>query len=1143
MIYTSLISLGLLIKKPQEKTFSLDNISSAQDTENSSDYIFYAEGELNEKSGKDSDNRYYNFYSFDAQKDEQATINLISDDFDVYFNLVDGDGNSILSDNDSGQGTNAKAIFTVPKTGKYTITITSIQANKSGKYVLSFSHTIPEDLALIEENKLLLEAKRLNQEVLELLDTDRFSEAIPLAKEALAIRQKYLGDNNIYTANSQNNLAEIYRLQGKYAEAEPLYIQALETTKQEYGIDSPLVAESYNNLALLYYDQSKYEDAALLYIKALTNTRQQPEVNYLELADYSNHLGLTYLAQGKYNEAGPLLREALAIRKDKLDIEDKRTVDSINNLAGLLIAQGKYSEAEVNYIDALTITRKQQGNNNLDTAISLNNLAALYVNQGKYTKAEPLYREALEIKSSIAGENDLEYATSQNNLAQLYYYLGRYSEAESLYQRSLKINIDQLGAEHPDTIISVNNLAAVFEKQGSYEEAKVRYQKVLAFRKKRLGDNHLATATAMNNLAGLYRLQSNYKDALSLYQKALAIREEQLGDNHPDTATSINNLASLYRLQGNYDQALPLYQKSLAIREEQLSNNHPDLGVSLNNLATIYWTRGDAEQAIKLLKRGLEIEENNLSNNLIAGSEQQKLDYVDTISGTSNSIIAWNLELESPNAEITNLALKTVLQRKGRILDFLHSSIQTLYQQTEDSSIKLLLDELIVLKTQYSQLFFNPDKLKSDSNNPKKSLKNLETEIEELEGKLSILTSQFNQSSTDFSLSKIQKLIPNNSVLVELIKYTPVNYQANISNRFGSARYAAYILQSQNDAVVIDLGEAEIIERATSKFRSNLQNQYSGEKQLKDTGRELDKLLMKPIRQLLGDQTNILISPDGVLNLIPFEALVDENNQYLVENFNFTYLTSGRDLLRIATENRLTFQQPGTIMGDPLYNSEGQSVSQTRTFDVSQQIFDRLDETAIEAEAIFAEFPDANKPLIRSFATENALKQVTQPQFLHLATHGFFINKKENKDASIQENPLLRSGLVFAGVKKGKSAGDDGILTALEATTLDLRGTQLVVLSACDTGVGEVSTGEGIYGLRRAFVLAGSESQVISLWKVDDTATRELMVNYYRRLKNNEGRSLALHEVQREMLKSKDYQHPYYWAGFISSGDWTEINP
>ena len=389
------------------------------------------------------------------------------------------------------------------------------------------------------------------------------------------------------------------------------------------------------------------------------------------------------------------------------------------------------------------------------------------------------------------------------------------------------------------------------------------------------------------------------------------------------------------------------------------------------------------------------------------------------------------------------------------------------------------------------------------------------------------------------SLFRRTKLIPTNAALVEIVRYKPFNPKATKkSEKFGNPHYAVYILFPNGEIKTQDLGETQPIDEQVIAFRRNLADSQTPIPQLKKSARQLDEKLMQPIRQLLGNTKTLLLSPDSALNLIPFEALVDENNQYLVENYQITYLTSGRDLLR--QKEKFASQQPPLIMADPLYNQTGQKFAltpnSTRSINLADSVFSPLDGTKAEAEAIKKLLPQATV-LTQVQATENALKQVKKPNILHIATHGFFSKLTDNKNSEENENPLLRSGLVFAGVKVSQSAGDDGVLSALEATNLNLVGTKLVVLSACDTGNGDATTGEGIYGLRRALVIAGSESQLISLWKVSDSATKDLMIAYYQRLKNGEGRSEALRQTQLAMLKSKNQNHPFYWASFIPSGD------
>ncbi|WP_130757607.1 CHAT domain-containing protein, partial [Microcystis aeruginosa] len=792
----------------------------------------------------------------------------------------------------------------------------------------------------------------------------------------------------------------------------------------------------------------------------------------------------------------------------------------------------------------------------------------LYGVQARYNEAEPLYNRSLAIRKQQLGDNHPDTASSLNNLAVFYQSQGRYSEAEPLYKQALAIRKQQLGDNHPDTATSLNNLAVFYQSQGRYSEAEPLYKQALAIRKQQLGDNHPLTATSLDNLASLYESQGRYSEAEPLYHRSLAIIKQQLGDNHPDTAISLNNLAALYKSQGRYSEADPLFKQALAIHKQQLGDNHPATATSLNNLAGLYWSQDDIPQAINYLTQGLAVEEYNLSENLYMGDDKQKQDYMATVSWRTDGVISLNLQAAPNNPEVTRLALKTILERKGRILDVSTNSLQILRQRTDDPESQQLLTQLIEVRTQLSNLTFKkPDDFPSPEIY-RQQLNEVTAKAKEIEGKIGVRSAEFRSLSQPITLEGIQKLIPANAALVEIVRYQPFNPKAPENQRFGIPRYAVYILYPNGDIKAKDLGEAKPIEDKLIYFRNNLADvdkvtgiPQTPIPQLKESARQLDETLMQPIRQLLGNTKTILLSPDAALNLIPFEALVDENNQYLVENYHITYLTSGRDLLRL--KDKFASQQSPLIVADPFYGkagekvaltrSAGEKVALTRSIDLSEFTFPGLPGTEQEAKAIKNILPQSTV-LTGSQATENAVKQVKKPNILHIATHGFFKpesnlsernpgerNSPLQGERNVVENPLLRSGLVLAGVTIGQSAGDDGVLTALETTNLNLVGTKLVVLSACDTGKGDIKIGQGVYGLRRALVIAGSESQLISLWKVSDDATKDLMVAYYERLQKGEGRSEALRQIQLGMLKGEKQKHPFYWASFIPSGDATSM--
>ncbi|MBE8968722.1 tetratricopeptide repeat protein [Nostocales cyanobacterium LEGE 12452] len=973
----------------------------------------------------------------------------------------------------------------------------------------------------------------------------RYEQAEPLYHQALEMYKRLLGNEHPDVANTLNNLAFLYREQGRYEQAEPLFRQALEMYKRLLGNEHPDVATSLNHLADMYSIQGRYEQAEPLFRQALEMRKRLLGDEHPDVATSLNNLAFLYKSQGRYKQAEPLYHQALEMYKRLLGNEHPDVATSLSNLAGLYSSQGRYEQAEPLYRQALEMRKRLLGNEHPDVAYNLNNLAGLYSSQGRYEQAEPLYHQALEMRKRLLGEKHPLVATSLNNLAGLYSSQGRYADAEPLFRQALEMSKSLLGNEHPDVAYNLNNLAFLYSNQRRYADAEPLYRQALEMSKRLLGEEHPLVATSLNNLAVLYSNQGRYDQAEPLYRQALEIRKRLLGNEHPLVAADLHNLAGLYWSQGRYDQAELLYRHALEMRKRLLGNEHPDVAANLNNLAGLYWRRNDTNHALDFLTLGLKVEEHNLTLNLATGFERQKRDYIRTISGTTNFTISLHLYSAANNPKATRLALSTVLQRKGRILDVLTNSQQILRQRLDTKSQDLLTN-LANTQTQLAHLFYNRPKtlpLKQYQT----QVAQLETQAKQLEDQLSRRSQEFRTQSQAVNLESIQRLIPADAALVELVRYRPFNPKGSLDKPFGKPRYAVYVLPAKGEAKGIDLDDAETIQKTIELFRDDLRDQGTNIDQVKNSARELDKILMQPVRKLLGSTRKILLSPDSELNLIPFEALVDENNRYLVENYSFTYLTSGRDLLRL--QNQSPSKQSPVLIADPNFNRPGEIVARQpnsnsqniRSIDLSQKVFSPLPGTAEEAKAI------ANilkvKPMTGTKATEGVVKQVKSPRILHIATHGFFENAPANKEkTTVDDNPLLLSGLVLAGLQPRQSGGEDGILSALETSLLNLVGTKLVVLSACDTGLGKIFVGEGIYGLRRALVIAGSESQMISLWKVDDDATKELMVAYYKKLLDNQGRSEALRQTQLEMLKGEKYQHPYYWAAFIPSGYWTPMD-
>ncbi|MFM7324504.1 MAG: CHAT domain-containing protein, partial [Nodosilinea sp.] len=569
--------------------------------------------------------------------------------------------------------------------------------------------------------------------------------------------------------------------------------------------------------------------------------------------------------------------------------------------------------------------------------------------------------------------------------------------------------------------------------------------------------------------------------------------------------------------------------------EQALGPDHPDTATSLNNLAALFYAQGQLPATLTYLGQGLAVEETVLSRNLVGGSDADKRQYLATMAGTRDWAISLHLKDLPTDKTAANLALTTVLQRKGRVLDLFTNLFAILRTElADDPGAIALLEEWQTLSTELANLSLNPPPgLAPDRRQAQ--LQDLQDRRRQLEDQLSRRSADFATLTTSPSLGQIQAALPPQAALVEFIRYQPFNPTAANEERFGEARYAAYILWGDGSLEGIDLGLAQSIEAAVKTLARGLATADTPLFQLKEEARALDALVMAPVRAALGGTTTVFLSPDGALSLIPFEALVDESGNYLVETYQFRYLTAGRDLLRLG--NGVANPNPALLVGNPTYGRPGELLAQadTRAIDLKNRIFPALPGTQVEVEQIADKLPGAQLYTATN-ATEVVVKQQAQPSILHIATHGFFT-------ASGEIDPLLQSGLILAGAAAGGQSGpdQDGLLTALEVTGLNLRGTQLVVLSACETGLGELAAGEGVYGLRRAFVLAGAQSQVISLWKVDDTATQAWMVDYYTRLLSGTPRDLALRQTQQAFLNRDQYRHPYYWAAFIGSGDWRPL--
>lgn len=990
------------------------------------------------------------------------------------------------------------------------------------------------------------EVVKLLKEAVELHQRGHFDEALERERRVLAIHERHYGPNDIATAR-------ILHIVG-------------------------MTALEKSDLAL----------AEQVFQRALAIYKASPEEHSLDIAGVMLGLGSVWMDRGDFARAEPAIRGALTTFERLLGNKDSQYINALLRLAELYRYGSDYDRAERLYLEAMTRGEEVLNGNDEQKrqqcfCCLAYGLASVYKSKGDLARAEQVYIHALRLMKKAFGEDSGEVASLTVSFAELQVSKGDYWLAEQMYESALRTFEKNYGADYPLVAKTLVSNAHLHYLKGDTAAAEAMLLRAEAINRKNFGEQHPDIAEVMESLGTLYSDRRDFVRAEPMLRNALEMYRKFYGDDSDRTAHAYDTLGYMYHLQGDLGRAKALFQRSLAISEKLFGPNNRNSVPMLSNLALVSLQQGDVAQAIALRRRADDIEEDILGPVLETGSERQKLLYVNTSLGDVFGSISLHAQFAPNDPSAARLALNAVLRFKARALDAMTDQIGMLRRHA-DRQDRQLLDALLAVRTQLAALSL-AEASTTGQEQRREQLYTLSIDKERLERDISARSGMFRMQFQPVTVERVQEEIPAGAALVELIAYEPLRTAKDGAGdlRLGERRYAAYVLRRTGEPAFADLGDAAVIDRAVTELRDALGNPRSANSSR--VARALDEMVMRPVRRLIGDERMLLLSPDGALNLVPFNALLDEHGRYLIENYTIVYLTSGRDLLRLRSQAGSS--QPPVIIADPLFDigrrpeGDGNYPPDSRSPDFTQFKYSPLPGTEAEARAIGGLL--GVSPLTQEQATEKALKQVASPRILHVATHGFFLTDREHdvsadaqhpasitaRRAARSQHPLLRSGLVLAGVlNRWSGDGEDGVLTALEAAGLDLWGTQLVVLSACDTGVGEVWSGDGVAGLRRALVLAGSRSQTMSLWRISDGATKDLMVSYYKRLLAGEGRAESLRQVQLAMLRgqllplpesapdkrkrkrdtgevisipAKDYRHPYYWASFIPSGDWRSL--
>jgi CHAT domain-containing protein/Tfp pilus assembly protein PilF len=999
------------------------------------------------------------------------------------------------------------------------------------------------------------EADRLHTEAMKFLDKGPYRDGIDIAKRAVALREQALGPEHPKVAESLTALGGLHTRAGNPSLAESVYQQALAIREKVLGPEHPDVAKSLANLGVVYLNTGAYKQAERLYQRALAINEKILGMEDSETSVAMTGLANVYSQTAEYERAEPLYQRALAINERLADAKPGVLARLLNRFGALYYYMGAYARAKPLYQRALVITEKAYGPEHPEVAWPLGNLAILASANGEYVEAEVLYRRALAIQEKTLGLEHPNTVKALFSLGNMYLKTGGYAQAEPTLRRAFAIAEKAPGIEPESKVRILLSLGGMYLEMGSPELAEPLLRQGLAIAEPALGVEHPLTAYMIGSLGVSHLRMGTYDRATPLLKQSLTLTKAALGPESYRTAEAIYDLASLYSDTGAHLDAMRLYQRAAAIYEKALGAEHPSTAQALKALATSRWARGERQRALSLLQRVQRIRTRNAERFLVAGSESRKRDYLRAL--TEDTSIEVSFALSTPGPAATELGVTSVLQFKGRVLDAMAGSVARLRRSVAPTD-QALFEQLEDAAGQFSALTYGQAGTLS-AEQYRSRLVMLATRQQQLETELASRSQTFRREVAPMTLANIRQAIPANAVLVEWFRYTPFNPAFKSTQAPAAPRYVAYVLKRDRAPSAVDIGSAQPIEALAQRLRLALSNPASTD--VKQHATKLSDKILAPLRSHFQGVEHILFSPDGELNLVPMAALVDASNVYLAERFNVSYLTSGRDLLRLATPT--TAFADTIVVANPAYGRAGAIKPQVATLQPQRSMemdrggltFRALAGTALEAQGLQDLLKlEPAQMLLQAQASEQNVKQLKSPAILHIASHGFFLSDQQlTQELRRQhrlvetlaiENPLLRSGIALAGANERSSGdNDDGILTALEAAQLDLSATQLVVMSACDSGVGEIQNGEGVYGLRRALALAGAQTQLTSLWKIPDDATYELMVEYYRRLVQGEGRAAALRSVQRKMMGDPALSHPYYWASFLAIGNWSSLVP
>ena len=1034
----------------------------------------------------------------------------------------------------------------------------------------------------------------------DLQQSGRTEEALALAERAETIARGCEFPRRLEPAQTLNRLGMIFFETGYTRTALPLYAQALAIAERLAPHDDDLLASLHNNLGQAEARLGRLEQAQT-HLESSVAIRTQATPGSLALGFALDNLGSVHGSRGHLEQAEALHRQALAIFEQARGPIDTHVATALGNLSNVYRQRRDFQRAEACRLRALDTHERLLGLASPETLLDVAALADVHREQGDEARADTLMNLLLSIGGASPARAHRSLAEMLRALATTAFGDFRLDLAERLGARAVELLEAIEGPQAPDTLQALHLLAnvqratghteaadrayhralsgyealqlhdeavtvlidlgKVYRDEGSYPLAEEVLRRALEHLRRAPGRDHQGIASALGNLALVHYEAEQYPRADAAFAEALAEVQQDTGRRFGERPWLLHNRAMLQYHLGQHDAAWDLYEEAKRLWTEEEGEDHPFVATAAANLALVHWARGDVERALTSFAEAERLRDREMQRIIAVGSETKRAAYARELQGDLHKVLTFCLALDPCPPEAAGFAAQMLVRRKGRVLDAIaHTLLQVReHPRPEDQEI---VSRLQTVRREIAALMA-PMLVTRRPTEARARLAVLRSEEERLEAALSYRSALSRPGLESVSLVDVQRALPRHGALIELLRF-PVFDPARTGRKgpWKEPRYAAMVLPASGEPRCFDLGPASVVDAHLDKWRSLLRNRSSDEEAREREAGELWSLLIAPVRSALSGVRRLLVSPDGKLALIPFGLLRDPDGHPLSARFTVSYLTSGREVTRAGAAEPAA--SGVVVIAAPDFDAEtgdGSSAAPSRL--AGRARFAPLPGTKEEGEEIGALLDDVRLFTGRD-ATAEALRGVQRPLVLHVGTHGIFSPLEDEEidwrmdllsvggepllirraSTTHTANPMFYSGLALAGANRQAGGNGTGILTAQEVAGLDLRGTELVVLSACETGLGTVKQGEEFTGLRRALAIAGAATQVTSLWKVDDAATRVLMGHYYRSLLDGHGRAEALQLAQARTEQDPahpEWRHPVYWAAFVSAGAWAPM--